>query len=497
MSGRRIITPGKNCWGAYATDGSGLLIDCRAYYRAFYQAATAAQQYILIAGWQFDSLVTLLRGPDARSAGKEVRFLPMLNQLCKSNPQLHIYILAWDFALLFMWEREWWQRQVFNDTTCDRLEFRFDNRHPIGASHHQKFVVMDGRIAFAGGADICEDRWDDCDHRTYHPDRLHRGGRPHGPYHEIQGYCTGSAAEQLTELFRWRWLRAGGRELVLCPPARPPAVRIDPTISLGSPAVALSRTHPAPPSARGKTVAEIRQLYITAIRSAQRLIYLENQYFSSQVIHDAFVGRMREAGRPRLQIVIILPKRAEKVIEDLALGGGQSALLRSLQQIARQTGHALGIYYTAATDAEGREQATYIHSKLLLIDDRFVTVGSANATNRSLGFDSELNLSWEATTWRQRALARAIRSVRVSLLAEHLGLSGPLAWPLLRRSRGLVEVLNRLADSGQFRLRHHPLRTVFDESQWLRRWKPKAPLFDPARTLTMHDVWPFVLGDER
>jgi hypothetical protein len=49
-----------------------------------------------------------------------------------------------------------------------------------------------------------------------------------------------------------------------------------------------------------------------------------------------------------------------------AIGGGQSTLLRSLQQVARQTGHALGIYYTAATDDEGRERATYIHSKLLL-----------------------------------------------------------------------------------------------------------------------------------
>jgi phosphatidylserine/phosphatidylglycerophosphate/cardiolipin synthase-like enzyme len=473
------------------------LIDCRAYYRAFYQAATAAQQYILIAGWQFDSLVALLRGPDVQDGVQEVRFLPLLNQLCKRNPHLHVYILAWDFALLFLWEREWWQRQVFNDTTCDRLEFRFDNRHPIGASHHQKFVVVDGQIAFVGGADICEDRWDDCDHRAYHPDRLHQGNRPHGPYHEIQGYCTGSAAEQLTELFRWRWLRAGGSELLLRPPARLPAVRIDPTVSLGSTSVALSRTHPAPPSEQGKTVAEIRQLYITAIMSAQRLIYLENQYFSSQVIHDAFVDRMRETRRPHLQIVIILPKRAEKIIEDLALGGGQSTLLRSLQQVARQTGHALGIYYTTATDDEGRERTTYIHSKLLLIDDRFLSVGSANTTNRSLGFDSELNLSWEVTAWQQRALARAIRTVRVSLLAEHTGLSGSLAWSTLCRSRQLVGVLNRLANSRQFRLRHHPLRTVFDESQWLRWWKPQTPLFDPARTLTVHDVWPSVLGDER
>jgi phospholipase D1/2 len=48
------------------------------------------------------------------------------------------------------------------------------------------------------------------------------------------------------------------------------------------------------------------------------------------------------------------------------------------------------------------------------VDDRFLSVGSANTTNRSLGLDTELNVSWEATSWRQRSLIRSIRRIRIS-----------------------------------------------------------------------------------
>jgi phosphatidylserine/phosphatidylglycerophosphate/cardiolipin synthase-like enzyme len=82
----------------------------------------------------------------------------------------------------------------------------------------------------------------------------------------------------------------------------------------------------------------------------------------------------------------------------------------------------LGIYYTAAAlSALGPEKSTYIHSKVLIVDNRLLSVGSANITNRSMGMDTELNLTWEAGP-DQTGLAQSIHRVRANLLAEHTGL---------------------------------------------------------------------------
>lgn len=123
---------------------SRLLVDARDYYRAFYAEAARAERSILLAGWQLDSQVELLRGEDVVGAQRPVRFLPFLEALSKERPDLQIYILAWDYSAVFAMEREWLQRALFAWTTPANVHFRFDSRHPAGASHHQKFAVIDG-----------------------------------------------------------------------------------------------------------------------------------------------------------------------------------------------------------------------------------------------------------------------------------------------------------------------------------------------------------------
>jgi len=163
-------------------------------------------------------------------------------------------------------------------------------------------------------------------------------------------------------------------------------------------------------------------------------------------------------------------------------------MLRSLAKIADDTGHAFGVYYPAVTRADGREAPTYIHAKLLLVDDRFLTVGSANTTNRSMGFDTELNVSWEASSSQQRSLIRSIRYTRMSLLAEHSGVVLQRDRSELGRVRGLVEYLNRLADSAHSRLHHHPMDTSFDEREWLQALKPENFVLDPGRPLFVEEL---------
>jgi len=93
-----IIEPGSNVESVEEIAESGVIVDARDYFRAFHRSALQARRHILLAGWQFDHRVKLLRGADAGQAEGPVELLPLLDWLCERNPALRIYIRAWDFA---------------------------------------------------------------------------------------------------------------------------------------------------------------------------------------------------------------------------------------------------------------------------------------------------------------------------------------------------------------------------------------------------------------
>jgi phosphatidylserine/phosphatidylglycerophosphate/cardiolipin synthase-like enzyme len=479
---RAILDLGRTAWKTARPDAAGVLVDAADYYSAFYEAALQAQKTIILSGWQFDSGVPLLRG-EAAPPGAEVRLLSFLNQLCEQKPELEIYILAWDFHVVFALEREWMQTLYFQWATNERLHFRFDEAQAAQGSHHQKFAVIDRTLSFLGGIDLCEARWDDRRHQQANPLRLSHGA-PSKPYHDVQAYFAGcEVADVLRELFIDRWSRSEGPSLQLadCESPDSPDYYPNGALPLGQHLVAFSRT-----DARGPhdTVREVEKLFVTAIGAAEQLIYAETQYFSSHAVCDAFIARMQQPERPRLQIVIILNDKPEAMKEEIAVGLRQAKTLMRLAQAAASTGHALGIYGTLSDGDAPDRPSTYIHSKLLIVDDRFLTVGSANLTNRSMGVDTELHASWEtgaASDADQQTIER-IRALRVSLLAEHTGLSeasDKWAEAGLDRPEGLVERLDTLTSLENARLNRHVMASQ-REKQIMKIVDPEALPFDPA-----------------
>jgi phospholipase D1/2 len=448
----RIVQIGRNAWREAHAEDSGILVDAASYYRALYWSIRRARRYVLMSGWQFDSKVELLRGSEVPPKG-EVRLVKFLNACCEANPELQVYILAWDFHVVFAAEREWMQRVYFHWLTNTRLRFLFDECPVPQASHHQKFVVIDGTVSFVGGMDVCEARWDDRRHCGENALRTSRG-RPSKPYHDVQAYLVGAdATAPIEEIFWERWTRAGGERPALAPIAEAsPPTRLADHVSIGPARVAFSRTDPCEDPA--ETVREVEGLLVDAISAAFRLIYVETQYFSSRKLCRALEERMRRSGGERLEIVVVVNERAEAVKEEIAVGLRQAQNLLHLAEVARATGHRLGVYYSVCEGPTEDFAATYVHSKVTLVDDRFLTVGSANFTNRSMGLDSELHVSWEANS-SDEPLGRAIRKVRVSLLAEHAGISGIAAVRGLTGIEGLVAELGRIASRPDARLRKH------------------------------------------
>lgn len=453
-----ILKAGENCLGIHPVGRSGILVDARDYYRAFLKAAVGARNYILMAGWQFDSDVRLLRGADAKDYDGDVRLLPFLKTLCERNPGLNVYILAWDFTFLFSLDREWFQKWIFETWGGhERIHFLDDESHAVGASHHQKLVVIDGTIAFAGGMDICAGRWDDRLHRERHPERVDASGDDFGPVHDVQACVAGPAAEALAGLFLERWAAAGGDPIDLPPsPGRAPSLENEIPLEAGQ--VAVSRTRARTVLPRQDEIREIRSLYLDAIDAAERFIYIENQYFTSRAVHDALLRRFEDAQRPGLSVAVILPRRAHTMIEQASLACAQENLLASLAEAASLGGHRFGAYSPVAGHASGDVQI-YIHSKILIVDDRFLSVGSANTTNRSMGLDTELNLSWEAAPGDDAAI-RSIRGLRLNLLAEHAAVGE------IPGEDDLVGVLEGLADRQGGRLRRHSPE-VEDAARWM------------------------------
>jgi phospholipase D1/2 len=469
-----ILRPGRNCWRTSPIDEGGALVDAADYYRAFYRTALTARHRILIAGWQFDSTVQLLRGAEAADAEGPTALLPFLEWLCARNEELEVYILAWDYSLVFALEREWLQQVIFDWMTCKRIHFRFDNSHPVGASHHQKLVVIDGNVAFAGGVDLCEGRWDERDHRPQNSLRINHDGSPQKPYHDVMAFGTGAIVRDLSELFCERWQRAGGQPIDLAKSA--PALRIEyeRAIRVACPTAGISRTMPDDGAAAG--VQEIAQLYADAIAAAEELVYIETQYFTSTRVRDALIERFSALDRSRIQVVVMLPRAGDTPKEAFALGNSQNRVLRSLAEAAKSTGHLFRVFYSTALGEDGREHPTFIHSKVLIVDDRLLCIGSANCTNRSIHLDSELNVVWECSNDSENDLPKSVARLRASLLSEHAGSAYDAT---LERSCGLISRLDQLTDE-QHRLRPRP---IADEAQDLVSHPLRERAFDPVRPL--------------
>jgi phospholipase D1/2 len=410
-SAPRLLVPGRNCWRIERAHRAAVLIDGKDYFAALRAALVQAQHSVFILGWDIDSRMRLV--PQGANDGYPEELGDFLNELVKERRRLRMYVLSWDWAMVFALDREWLPLYKLDWRTHRRLSFRLDDKHPLGASHHQKVVVIDDAVAFVGGLDLTHCRWDTPEHGCHNEWRCETNGKPYRPYHDVQALVDGPAARALGELCRERWQRAtGNTPLVLrgMPAHDPWPPNVAPEIA--DVEVAISRTDPG--YVTGQPVYEIRNLYVDAILAAKRTIYAENQFSSASAVASAFEARLREPDSP--EIVMVSRRIEEGWLEQRTLGVLRARVHRRLKEADRNGRYRL--YYPYIPGLE-LPNLLNVHSKLIAFDSDVLSVGSANFTNRSLGLDTECNLVFEARG--DARIERFIERVRNRLLAEHLG----------------------------------------------------------------------------
>ena len=466
MNSSRICVEGKNCCSISRTSRVGFLVDGEAYFSALTSALERAQRFILIAGWQLDSRLRLNpRNPAAPCFGD------FLHDLVRRNRKLRVYVLLWDFAMIYAADREIIPLYAHPWRTHRRIHFRLDSSHPLGASHHQKIVVIDDAVAFAGGLDIAEHRWDTPDHPSQDPHRVDSLGRLYPPYHDVQLMVDSDAAAALGDLVRERWRRATGKRLRVAAGRSGDPWPSGVTPDLQHVPVAICRTEPA--YDMRQEVREVESLYLDSIRHARRFIYLENQYLSSSAIGDALAARLQEKDGP--EIIMVLPQETSEWLEQVSMAVLRSRLLKRLRAADRFG--RLHVYYPVLEDESVQVR---VHSKVCFIDDRLVRVGSANLNNRSMGLDTECDLAVEAD---EPATGNSIANLRNRLLAEHLGVSPERVAEEHSGERSLVRAIEKLRGG---------TRTlgVLDGSvsPALDDMIPAAAIIDPERPLSPDEL---------
>lgn len=289
-------------------------------------------------------------------------------------------ILPWGFLLPVVIKRKWEQVSGLSKDRLARQAVLL-NRKAMPelrtVSHHQKLAVVDDDTLFIGGLDLNERRFDTLDH-----------DRPPGEtWSDVHLLLRNGpeVAEAQTHLDSFLEVTAGERQA-------PQLSRIKRTLSA-------PRRMQFPYLSPRTVVNEIETAHIDAFMTAKHLIHIETQFLRSSVIADALV---EAAARNRdLKLLVILPALPE-TLAFYNQDGIDTRFGLSLQREAvTRVQEAFGDRATFASPVRpvmaARDSFTalagspmvYVHNKVLVKDDTYALIGSANLNGRSMRWDTE------------------------------------------------------------------------------------------------------------
>ena len=293
------------------------------------------------------------------------------NLLAELAEKIDVRVLLWQGAPVpaFRPSRGDVRRARENLVRHTRIRSAVDGRTGLTHCHHEKTIVIDDRVAFVGGIDLTLDGGDPFDTAT--PPRARRD--------RVARRCRANRG-------------AGGRRrrgALPAPLARGRHARSCRAPSVAEPAgdleLQITRTLPA------KTYRAVRRgdysilaSYMGALRSAERLVYLENQFLWSPEIVEVLIDKLRDPPSDDFRVVVLLPARAN---DGADVSRGQIAAL-----IHADDGAERFLACTVYARAGKLRDVVYVHAKIGIVDDTWFTIGSANLNAHSLFNDTEMNV---------------------------------------------------------------------------------------------------------
>jgi phosphatidylserine/phosphatidylglycerophosphate/cardiolipin synthase-like enzyme len=372
-----------------------------------------ARSHVHLTGWYFspDFLLT----PDGP---------PLRDLLARVAEQAQVRVLAWSGSMMPVFHP--WLREVTRVrrelTEGTRVRMELDTYLRPMHCHHEKTVVIDDRIAYVGGIDLTTFAGNRLDARG-HPPRRGIG------WHDAASRIEGPAVADVASHFRLRWQHEANESLPE-PQAPPPA---------GELTVQVVRTV-RERRYRDLPGGDFRILegYVRALSSAERLIYLESQFLWSAEIVNVLCRKLEQPPHPDFRLVIVLPSKPNNGADDTH---GQLAELAAADEPPNRKMLACALY-----QAGGEQNPVYVHAKIGIVDDRWLTIGSANLNEHSLFNDTEENIIV--------CDPKVARETRLRLWSEHLELpieevSGDPARVVDEHWRPIAERQRHLLDRGE------------------------------------------------
>ena len=437
--------PGRNSWRIARAHRAALIVDGCDYFRLVRQAMLKAEKQIMLIGWDLDTRIAL-----DEPGGKDdppVHLGPLLSWLVKHREGLKIYILAWGGMAYSVLGRGTTLARMAAWRASGDIEFRLDTAHPREASHHQKIAVIDDALAFCGGIDITADRWDRREHLDDDPGRRRpTTRRRYPPWHDATMALDGAAALALGDLARLRWEAATEKRLesVGIRGGDPWPDELKPDFHDIDVAIARTRGE----YGRWSQAREIEALFVDLIAAARRFVYIETQYFASRVVAEAIGRRLGEPDGP--EFVVVNPKTGAGWLDESVMGPARAELLNALERKDRYGRFRI---YTPVT-VGGAD--IYVHAKIMIVDDLTLKVGSANLNNRSMGLDSECDVTIDARLPANRGSGETIARLRCDLLAEHLGVKPAEVASAFAETGSPIATIERLRGEGRTLLPFRP-----------------------------------------
>ena len=345
------------------------------------EAIRAAGSHVYLAGWSLTPSFALTRGDEP---------VVVRELLAAAASSVQVRVLLWAGAPVPVIRPTLRDTRRVRDALTDgsHVKVGLDRRPNLIHCYHEKLVIVDDETAFVGGLNLTDRDGDRYDCRT-HPYRGRLG------WHDLAFRIRGPLVADVARHFTRRWVDVTGERL---PEVRTPFAAGDIEAQLVS-TVPERRYSFAP-----KGEFRILESYQRAMRSAMRLVYLENQFFLAPEVARVLAAKLRHPPSEEFRVVIVLPARANQGRDDTR---GQLQLLEDADRGAgRLTASTI-----SAIHPDNAERV-YVHAKTAIIDDRWLTIGSANLNCRGLYNDGEANI-----VTHDPGLARR---TRLQLWAEHL-----------------------------------------------------------------------------